>query len=68
MDLHHRFVRIRRGQADNGESCIVLQSGPTHSLVAISFRSVQSLLAVREFCAAGEEGCKQDHGWVCVNL
>ena len=24
----------RRGQSDSGESCIMLQSGPTHSLVA----------------------------------
>ena len=30
---HHRFV-LRRGQPDSGESCIVLQSWPTCSLVA----------------------------------
>ena len=25
---------LRRGQPDGGESCIVLESGPTHSLIA----------------------------------
>ena len=34
----------------------------------LSFCSVQSLLAVREFHAAGEERYKQGHGWVCANL
>ena len=33
-----------------------------------SFYSIQSLLAVRKFRAAGEECCKQGHGQVCVNL
>ena len=34
----------------------------------LSFRSVQSSLAVREFRAAGEECCKRGHGLVCANL
>ena len=45
----------------------MLQSGPTRSLVA-KFQHVQSLLAVCEFCAAGEECCEQDNGRVCANL
>ena len=52
MDLHRRFSVIRRGQPDSGESCIVLQSGPTRIASLLSFRSVQSSLAVREFRAA----------------
>ena len=34
----------------------------------LSFRNIQSLLAVHEFCAAGEKRCKRGHGRVCVNL
>ena len=34
----------------------------------LSFRNIQSSLAVREFRAAGEKRCKQGHGWVCANL
>ena len=34
----------------------------------LSFRSVQSSLAVREFRAAWEERCKRGHGWVCAKL
>ena len=34
----------------------------------LSFHSVQSSLAVREFRAAGEEHCKRGHGRVCANL
>ena len=34
----------------------------------LSFRSIQSSLAVRKFHAAGEEHCKRGHGRVCVNL
>ena len=33
-----------------------------------SFYSIQSLLAVRKFLAAGEECCEQGHRQVCVNL
>ena len=58
---------IRRGQSNSEESCIVLQSGPTCSLVA-KFRSVQLSLGVREFHAAGEERCKWGHRRVCANL
>ena len=40
------------------------------SLVALmlSFRSVQSSLAICEFRAAGEERCERGQGQVCVNL
>ena len=58
---------IRRGPPNSGKSCIVLQSRPTCSLVA-KFLSVQSSLAVCEFCAAEEERCEQGHGQVCANL
>ena len=55
---------IHRGQPNSGESFIVLQSGPTRSLVA-KFHSIQSLLVEREFragvCVANEsmDGCVQ---------
>ena len=52
------------GQPDGGESCIMLRSRPTLASL-LSFCSVQSSLAVREFHAAGEECCKQGHGRVC---
>ena len=32
----------------------------------LSFRSIQSSLAVHEFHAAGEEHCERDHGQVTV--
>ena len=66
--LNRRFV-LRRCQPDkySGESCIVLQSWPTRSLVA-KFHSVQSSLAVRKFRAAGKEHCKQGHGQVCAKV
>jgi len=34
----------------------------------LSFHSIRSLLAVWEFCAAGEESCEWGHGHVCVNF
>ena len=34
----------------------------------LSFCSVKSSLAVRKFCAAGEERCKRGHRQVCANL
>jgi len=55
---------IRRGQSNSGESCILLQSGPTCSLVA---KFLQHSV-VGEFRAAGEERCKRGHGRVCANL
>ena len=38
------------------------------SLLHVSFHSIQSMLAVREFRAAGEECCERGHGRVCANL
>ena len=40
-----------RGQPDGGKSCTMLESGATRSLFAKFLQC--SLLAVREFCAAG---------------
>ena len=54
MDLHHQLIHPCRGQPNNVEGCIVLQSGRTHSLVA-KFPYVLLSLAVCEFYAAGEE-------------
>ena len=34
QDVPHRRFMLRRGQPDSGESCIMLQSWPTHSLIA----------------------------------
>ena len=34
----------------------------------LSIRGVQLSLAVRKFCAAGEERCERGHGWVRANL
>ena len=34
IDLHCRLPVLRQGQPDGRESCIVLESGPTRSLVA----------------------------------
>ena len=58
---------LRRGQPDSGEGCFVLQAD---RLVAslLSFRSVQSSLAVRKFRGAGEERCERGYGQVCANL
>ena len=58
---------LRRGQPDSRESCIVLQSRLTRSLVA-NFRSIRSLLAVCKFCATGEERCEWGYGQMCANL
>ena len=37
-------------------------------LLHVSFHSIQSSLAVRECCSAGEECCERGHGWLCANL
>ena len=53
-----------RGQPDCGESCIVLESGPTRSLVA-NFPKCSSLV-VCKFRTAGEERCERGYGRVCA--
>ena len=53
---------LRRGQPDSGKSCTMLESRPTCSLFAKFLQ--HSSLAVREFRAAGNERCKQDHRWM----
>ena len=55
---------LHQGQLDGGESCIVLESGPTRSLVA-KFTQ-RSSLAARKFRTA--ESCKQGYGQVCANI
>ena len=55
-----------RGQPDDGESCIVLESGLTHSFV-VKIPQHWSLV-VYKFCAASRECCKQDYGRMCVKL
>ena len=60
---------LRWGQPDSGEGCIVLQRGPTCSLV-VKFLHVQSSLAVREFCAnKATDGCVRTFdAWCCSAL
>ena len=58
---------LRRGQPNSGEGCIMLQSGPTCSLLA-KFPHIQSSLAVCEFCASVDERCERGHGWVYTHL
>ena len=59
---------LHRGQSDGGESCIVLESGPTRSLVA-KLPQCSSLvireLHVRDAC---KELCEQGYRRVCVKL
>ena len=58
---------LRQGQPDSGEGCILLQTGPTCSLVA-KFPHIQSSLAVHEFRAAEEEHRERGPGRVCEPL
>ena len=54
--------------AENGPA-MAGPAGPVPAPMSLlSFCSVQSSLAVREFRAAGEEHYKRGHGWVCANL
>ena len=55
---------FRQGQPDSGEGCIVLQNGPTCSLLA----KFQSSLAVREFRAAGDRHWTRPRMGVCKPL
>ena len=59
---------LHRGQPDGGESCIVLESGLTRSLIAKLLQC--SSLVVRELHVhdAGEELCEQGYRRVCVKL
>ena len=65
IDLHRRFARFRWGKPDGGESCIVLESGPTRSLVAKPPR-----LAVCKFrnCNWGMPRTSGGHGRVRAKL
>ena len=45
---------LQQGQPDSEESCIMLESGPTNFTKLLQCLS----LAVREFCAAGDEHCE----------
>ena len=53
VNLHHRFAHVSLKLANSGESCVVLESGPTHSLV--TKLPQRSPLAVHEFCATSSE-------------
>ena len=55
---------LYQGQPYGGESCIVLESQPTCSLVATIPKRLS--LVVHEFCTAGEERWKQGYGQVCA--
>ena len=55
---------LHQGQPDGGESCIVLESRLTLSLVANLPKCL--LLVVHEFRTAGEERCEQGYEWVCA--
>ena len=66
INLKHRSTSTCQHQPDYGESCIVLESELTHSLVAKPLQ--RSLLAIHKFCAAGKECCEQRHRRVCVKL
>ena len=57
---------LRQGQPNGGEGCIVLESGPTRTLVAKLPQCL--LLEVCEFRAASEEHCKRGYGWVGAKL
>ena len=54
--LHHCFTRVLLRLAQQCESCIVLESRPTRSLVTKLLQCLS--LAVCEFCAAGEKHCE----------
>ena len=62
----HRFAVLRRGQSDGGESCSVLESRPTRSLVAKLPQ--RSSLVVRKLRAAGEELRTRLRTGVCETL
>ena len=53
IDLHRHFARASLSQADGRESCIMVESRPTRSLIAKFLQ--RSSLATCEFRAASEE-------------
>ena len=55
-----------QGQPDGWESCIMLESGLTHSLIVKVLQ--RSLLAVCEFSATSEECCERGYEEVCAKL
>ena len=57
---------LRQGQLDSGESCILLERGPTCSLAAKLLQC--SSLAIHEFRPANRECSKEGYGWVCAKL
>ena len=50
------------GLASTVEKAVLCYKVDRLVALLLSFRSVPSSLAVREFCAAGEERCKRGHG------
>ena len=59
---------FHRGQSDGGESCIVLESGPTRSLVAKLLQCLSLVVREIHIHDAGEELCEQGYRRVCVKL
>ena len=59
---------LHRGQSDGGESCIVLESGPTRSLVAKLLQCLSLVVREIHIHDAGEELCEQGYRRVCVKL
>ena len=55
IDLHHFYLVRSRGQPDSVESCIMLESELTRSLVAKLLQCLS--LAVYKICIAIEEPC-----------
>ena len=55
---------VRQDQPNGGESCTVLESGLTCSLVANLPK--RSSLVLHEFRTTGEECCEQGYIQVCV--
>ena len=52
------------GQPNGRESCITLESGPTHSQASTKFVACNR----RKSHAACEECCEQGYGWVCAKF
>ena len=60
------FVRASTSHSEGGESCIVLESRRTRSLIAKLQQ--RSSLAAGEFCAASEERYERSYRRMCVKL
>ena len=57
---------FRQGQPDSGEGCIMLQSGPTHSLIAKFLQ--RSVVGCSTRISCWKKRCEPSHRQVCANL